>query len=82
MAACNGDVDGDRQSETTETSAPDPLSGVAEDAEAVCGSYDRQEIARQLGTSTDPIEIAEEYATGYREIVRQDAFEGCLRGLR
>jgi hypothetical protein len=54
---------------------------------ASCGSFSPQQLAKQLGTKSDPNtsvglgEIAMAYAEGYRGDVHQAAFEGCLDAL-
>jgi hypothetical protein len=52
--------------------------------EAICETYSPSKIAREFGIkATDPVKIAEAYtAQSYRPSAAQDAFEGCLAGMR
>lgn len=55
-----------------------------EDAEAVCGSHPRAQIARELGlpSNTGPGDIAHAYSHTYTGTSQQAVFEGCLAGVR
>jgi hypothetical protein len=55
-------------------------------SEEVCRLYsspeDRQEMASELGaTDTSASALAEAWAEGFVPALRQEAYQGCLRGL-
>lgn len=52
-------------------------------AHFTCSSFPKTKVARDLGLpeSADVFDIAEEYASGFQEYVRQPNFEGCLDAL-
>jgi len=47
----------------------------------VCSSFSLRNLARQLRTRANPVDVATKYAKGYRLAYRQAPFEGCLYGI-